>query len=383
MFTHLKDFIRILFIGTITFIITSCQQNGDGTMKIKKENFGQLSDGRNVDIFTISHPGGSEVKITNYGAALVSVKVPDKNGIFEDVLLGFDELEKYEKIRAYYGAIVGRYGNRIGKGKFTIDGKEYQIPINDGENSLHGGFNGFDRQLWEVKDFSVDTGAYVKLYYFSKDGEEGYPGNMEVTVVYRFTLDHEIKIDYVMTTDAKTVKNVTNHAYFNLSGNVRKDILDHQLMLNAETFTPVDKGLIPTGEIRSVKNTPFDFRQPKAIGEHINVENEQLKFGLGYDHNWILSNVDDKLKLAGSIYEPESGRFMEIFTTEPSIQFYSGNFMDGSHAGHSGKVYQYREAMCLETQHYPDSPNHSNFPSTLLNPGEIYRSSTIYKFSGK
>jgi len=379
----LKIIVLAVWLCCITIFTISCEQAGEQKMKIKRESFGKLSDGKEVDIFTLRHPDGSEARLTNYGAAVVSLQVPDKYGKIENVVLGFDEIESYEKIRAFYGAIVGRYGNRISKGRFTLDGESYNLPTNHGENSLHGGINGFDRQLWEVKDFNVDNSAFVKFYYFSKDGEEGYPGNLEVTVVYRFTLDHELIIEYEISADQKTVKNVTNHAYFNLSGDVKRDILEQELVLNSEKFTPIDKGLIPTGEIRSVENTPFDFRKSKPIGEDINVENEQLKFGLGYDHNWILSEVENTLKNAGSVYDTQSGRFMEIFTTEPSIQFYSGNFMDGSHAGHSGRVYKYREAMCLETQHYPDSPNHSNFPSTVIHPGKTYKSLTKYKFSTK
>ncbi len=374
---------KLVTIFAFFLVVSSCNQNGDSKMKIKKEGFGKLSDGREVDILTLIHPDGSTVEITNYGAAVVSVNVPDKNGSIENVVLGFDKIENYENIRVYYGAIVGRYGNRIAKGRFTLNGVEYELPVNDGENSLHGGFNGFDRMLWSIEDFDVNTDAYVKMSYLSEDGEEGYPGNMKVTVIYSYSLEHELKIDYEISTDKPTVKNVTNHAYFNLSGNVKDDILDHELMLNADKYTPVIAGLIPTGEVASVEGIPLDFRVPEKIGLRINEDNEQLKLGLGYDHNWIINDADGTLKLAGTVYEPVSGRVMEIYTTEPAIQFYSGNFMDGSHAGHDGKVYKYREAMCLETQHYPDSPNHDNFPSTVLNPGEVYKSKTVYKFGIK
>jgi len=383
MKNNFRNLVFLLIISGMSIAIFSCKQTGDRKMKIDKELFGNLSDGREVNIFTLIHPNGSEVKITNYGAAVVSVRVPDKNGIIEDVVIGFDDLESYEKIRVYYGAIVGRYGNRIAEGKFNLDGKEYQIPVNDGDNSLHGGFKGFDRQLWKVEDYKVDTDALVKLSYLSKDGEEGFPGNMKVVVTYSFTLNQELVIDYEITTDKKTIQNVTNHAYFNLSGNVKDDILGHELMINADTFTPVAEGLIPTGELRLVEGTPMDFRKPELIGKRINYETEQLKIGLGYDHNWVLNDADGSLKLACSVYEPNSGRIMEVYTTEPAVQFYSGNFMNGSHAGHSGRVYQYREALCLETQHYPDSPNHENFPSTVINPGETYTSTTVYKFSTK
>ena len=376
--------VKILFVILALLLFTSaCNQNGDSRMNIKKEGFGKLSDGRDVDIITLIHPDGSIVEITNYGAAVVSAMMPDKNGKIEDVVLGFDNIENYEKFRVFYGAIVGRYGNRIAKGRFTLDGVEYQLPINDGENSLHGGFNGFDRKLWTIENFDVNTDAYVTMTYLSKDGEEGYPGNMKTIVTYTYTLAHELKIDYEITTDKPTVKNVTNHAYFNLSGNVKDNILDHELMLNADTYTPVAAGLIPTGEIATVVGTPMDFTVPAKIGLRINDDYEQLRLGLGYDHNWVINDSDGSLKLAGTVYEPLSGRFMEIFTTEPGIQFYSGNFMNGSHAGHEGRVYSYRDAMCLETQHYPDSPNHENFPSTTLNPGEVYTSQTIYRFGVK
>jgi aldose 1-epimerase len=382
-FGKLTNFTGMLLMLAIVSLLAACSNTGDGEMKIKREGFGKLSDGREVEILTLIHPDGSTVEITNFGAAVVAVKVPDKNGNIEDVVLGFDDIENYEKIRAFYGAIVGRYGNRIAKGKFTLNGADYQVPVNDGENSLHGGFNGFDRMIWTIEDFDVNSSAFVKLSYLSKDGEEGYPGNMKVIVTYSYTLANELKIDYEITTDKPTVKNVTNHAYFNLSGNVKDDILDHELMLNCDTYSPVVPGLIPTGEAAPVEGTPMDFRKPEKIGLRINEENEQLKLGLGYDHNWIINDTDGGLKLAGTVYEPVSGRFMEIYTTEPSIQFYSGNFMDGSHAGHAGRVYKYREAMCLETQHYPDSPNHENFPTTTLNPGEVYTSQTVYKFSAR
>jgi aldose 1-epimerase len=338
------------FIVVITLInILSCKDRSGEAMKIKTEIFGKLSNGIGVNIFTIDHPGGAQIQITNYGAAVVALKVPDRNGIIEDVVLGFDELEKYEKIRGYYGAIVGRYGNRIANGRFTLDSKNYQLPVNDGENSLHGGFKGFDRAVWKVEEYSADEDAIVKE----------------------------------ITTDKKTVKNITNHAYFNLSGNLKEDILGHLLMLKATTYTPVLPGLIPNGEIVTVKGTPMDFLNPTAIGERIDQDNEQLVLGLGYDHNWVINNADGSLKLAGTLYEPTSRRLMEIFTTEPGIQFYSGNFMNGSHSGHDGRVYKYRHAVCLETQHYPDSPNHPEFPSTTLNPRETYKSKTVYKFSVK
>lgn len=349
-------------------------------MKIKKEIFGNLLDGREASLFTLTHPNKSEIKITNYGATVVSIRVPDKDGSIEDVALGFDNIESYENIRYYYGTIVGRYGNRIANGKFSLDGNEYEIPINDGENTLHGGNKGFDRQLWAVEDFGVEKNAFVKLSYLSKDGEEGFPGNMKVIVTYSFTLDQELVIDYEITSDKMTVCNLTNHSYFNLSGNIKDDILNHELMINADKFTPVRKGSIPTGELKSVENSPLDFRKHEVIGKRINVDCEQVKLGGGYDHNWVLNDFDGTLKLACSAFEPNSGRVMETYTTEPAVQFYSGNFLDGSHVGLSEKVYQRRDAFCLETQHYPDSPNQEKFPTTVLNPDETYTSTTVYKF---
>jgi len=352
-------------------------------MKIEKELFGKLSDGTQIDLYIIKHDDGSQIKITNYGATIVSLKVPDKNGNVEDVVLGFDKLDDYINIRNFYGCVVGRLGNRLANGKFSIDSVEYNIPQNEGANSLHGGVNGFDRMVWEAEQIIEENNPGIKLHYLSKDGEEGYPGNLDVTVKYTFSDNHELRIEYKVTTDKPTVKNITNHSYFNLSGNVKYDILNHELQLYADKFVPVREGLIPTGELRDVKNTPMDFRTPHKIGERINEDYEQLKLGLGYDQTWVFNEISDKPILNGSVYDPRSGRLMEIFTTEPGIQFYSGNFLDGSHAGLNGVVYKHREGMCLQTQHFPDSPNHPEFPSVLLLPGKVYSSVTMYKFSVK
>jgi aldose 1-epimerase len=295
--------------------------------------------------------------------------------------LGFKNLKEYETIRHFYGAIVGRWGNRIDKGKFKLNGKEYILATNDGENHLHGGLLGFDRQLWDYEELTYEDKPAIKFSYLSKDGEEGYPGNLNVSVVYTFSEDKELGIHYEISTDQPTIKNVTNHSYFNLSGNVKTDILNHELYLNADHYLPVVKGLIPTGEIAPVAGTPMDFTTPHKIGERINEDNEQLKFGLGYDHCWVLNKNNNGMNYAGYVYDRASGRKMDIYTTEPAIQFYSGNFMDGSDIGHENLPYKYRYGMCLETQHYPDSPNHENFPSTVLNPGENYESTTVYKFS--
>lgn len=368
----------ILFLVIPLTFLLSCQ-NSENNMNIQKESFGTLSDGTEVFTFTISNDDGSKVVLTNYGAALVNLFVPDKIGNLENVVLGFDNIQQYEIIRGFYGATVGRFGNRIASGKFTLDDKEYILNTNDGPNHLHGGDIGFDRVLWNYEILNGNSPA-IKFSYLSKDGEEGYPGNFNVSVTYSFSSDHKLKIDHSMYTDKPTVKNVTNHSYFNLSGNLKSSILDHSLKINADKFLPVDSTLIPTGELRDVDNTPMDFTAHKLIGRDINADYQQLKFGLGYDHCWVFNDSSSNLKFVSELYEPVSGRVMKIHTTEPALQFYSGNFMDGSHSGSEGKPYNYRHAVCLETQHYPDSPNQPNFPSTRLEPGEIYNSTTVYEF---
>jgi aldose 1-epimerase len=353
-------------------------------MTIEKELFGTLSDGSQAFLFTMKHPTGSLAQFTNYGGALVALKVPDKKGLIEDVVLGFDTLADYERIRDFYGAIVGRYGNRISRGKFRLNGKEYVLAKNEGNNHLHGGQKGFDRVLWDIIDYgSEDNKAYLKLYYLSKDGEEGYPGNLQVVVTYSYNRNDELRIDYSLTTDKITVSNVTSHGYFNLCGDLGNDILDHQLIINGDNYLPVVKGLIPTGEMHTITSTPMDFKTFAPIGARINQNDPQLILGLGYDHNWVLNGSIGALKQAATVFEPLSGRIMEVLTTEPGIQFYSGNFLDGSHLGHNHRRYSYRSAFCLETQHFPDSPNHDNFPSTVIKPGETYTSTTIYKFGVK
>lgn len=368
----------IILLGTILFLQT-CQQNGENRMN--KALFGKMNDGKEVFIFTITNKNGSEVKLTNYGATVVSLKVPDRTGKIENVVLGYPKLEDYIRWRHFLGAIVGRYGNRIANGKFSLNGVEYNLATNDGKNTLHGGNMGFDRVLWDVEELTDNENPALKFTYLSKDGEEGFPGNLQVIVIYTFSDNNELRIDYKLTTDKPTVINVTNHAYFNLSGDVKSDILGHELMLNADYFTVAGEGLIPTGEIAAVAGTPLDFTKPHRIGERIDDDYEQLKLGKGYDHNWILNGNEGELKHAGFVYEPVSGRKMDVYTTEPAIQFYSGNFMDGSDSGREGFAYEYRHALCLETQHYPDSPNHENFPTTVLNPGAMYKSTTIYRFS--
>ena len=345
----------------------------------------QVRDFDSIKLYTLENESGMTVRVTNYGAIITSIIVPDRNGKRADVALGYDRVEDYINAvdKPYFGAVVGRYGNRIAKGEFTLDGETYSLLQNNGENHLHGGAIGFDKVVWAVDEYVV--GKSLTLSYLAKDKEEGYPGNLELTIIYTLADDNSLVVDYHATTDKATPINVTQHTYFNLKGEGQGTILDHKLMLNAKTFTPVDESLIPTGEMPAVAGTPFDFTTAKAIGRDIDQQNEQLVFGLGYDHNWIL-NKDGKegeLSLAAQVHEPSSGRVMEIYTTEPGIQFYCGNFLDGRLKGKSGKPYVHRGGFCLETQHFPDSPNQPNFPSTILKPGETYESKTVFKFSAK
>lgn len=321
-----------------------------------------------------------KIAITNYGGRIVSWMVPDKNGNFDDVVLGFNSIEGYLNANEiYFGALIGRYGNRIDEGKFILNGTEYPLAKNNGPNHLHGGPGGFHNVVWDAKQLDKQ---HLRLEYYSKDGEEGYPGNLKVQVLYILNDNNELKIDYTAVTDKETVVNLTNHAFFNLAGAASGTINDHQLMINAREYTPVDATLIPTGEIAPVKDTPFDFTTSTAIGKRLNQENQQLDYGKGYDHNFILDKEEQgTLSLAARVHEPQSGRVMEIYTTEPGIQFYGGNFLDGSDTGKEGKPYEFRTAFCLEPQHYPDSPNHSNFPSVVLTPDSVYHSLSIYKLS--
>ena len=349
--------------------------------RVQKQAFGKTADQQSVDIYTLTNAHGMEAKITNYGGVVVSLKAPDRNGKMDDVVLGYDNLDGYLNDKRYFGGIIGRYGNRIAKGKFSLNGQTYTLATNNGENHLHGGIKGFDKQIWQASEVNDPKGASLKLTYLSKDGEEGYPGNLSVTVVYTLTNDNELKIDYSATTDKDTVVNLTNHSYFNLAG--KGTILNHEVMLNADKFTPTDKGAIPTGELRPVKGTPMDFTQPTAIGARIEQQDEQLIFGKGYDHNWVLNSGGGTLALAARVTEASSGRVMEVWTTEPGIQFYTGNFLDGTITGKDGQAYVQRSGFCLETQHFPDSPNKPSFPSTVLKLGQKYATTTVYKFSAK
>jgi aldose 1-epimerase len=347
--------------------------------KVTSRPFGALPDGKEVTLYTLKNSQGVEMSVMNYGGIIVSLKVPDKSGKLDDVVLGYDSLSGYLKSNPYFGALIGRYGNRIAKGKFSLDGVHYMLPVNDGENHLHGGTKGFDKVYWDIQ-VPADSSSLV-LSYKSADGEQGYPGNLDMSVTYTLTDSNEVKVDYKATTDKKTVVNLTQHSYFNLSGNAAQDILSHQLMIAADQFLPVDKTLIPTGELKPVAKTPFDFNTLTVIGARINDQDQQLLAGKGYDHCWVLKNGESKsLQKVSELYEPNSGRLMEVWTTEPGIQFYSGNFLDGTLTGKGGVAYKHRTGLCLETQHYPDSPNKPAFPTVMLNPGDTYQTSTVYTF---
>ena len=349
---------------------------------VTKETFGKTSAGETVDLYTLRNVNGMETKITNYGGIVVSLTAPDRNGKFADVVLGFNDLESYlTKNDPYMGAIIGRYGNRIAKGRFMLNGVEYKLAVNNGENHLHGGIKGFDKVIWTGRELKTKAGPAVVLTYLSKDGEEGYPGNLRVRVVYTLTNRNELKIDYSATSDKDTVTNLTHHSYFNLAGEGNGDILNHQVIINANRFVPTDAGSIPTGELKAVAGTPFDFLNATAIGARINQDDQQLKFGNGYDHTWVINGRAGTLRRAAIVFEQTTGRGMQVFTTEPGVQFYTGNFLNGTLTGKSGKPYPRRSGFCLETQHYPDSPNQPSFPTTTLRRGRTYTSTTIYRFT--
>ena len=345
------------------------------------------SDFDNINLYTLKNEAGTEIKITNYGAAVTSIRVADRLGKYADIALGYNSVESYMNAdeNPYFGATIGRYGNRIAKGVFELEGKRYSLSINDGPNHLHGGVKGFDKVVWNANLIQGDGFTGLELSYLSKDGEEGYPGNLKCKVVYKLTDNNELVIEYTATTDKATPVNLTNHTYFNLAGEGNGTILDHILMINADRYTPVDQTIIPTGAIVPVKGTPFDFTSEKRIGLDLNREHPQLRYGHGYDHNFVLSTGDKpgQMTLAATVYEPQSGRYMEVFTEEPGLQFYSGNFLNGRLTGKGGKPYIRNGAFCLETQHFPDSPNQVSFPSTILHPGETYSTKSMYRFSVK
>ncbi len=350
-------------------------------LNINKKDFGDVNN-KPVFLFTLTNNNNIEISITNYGGTVTSLKVPDKTGQVKDIVLGFNDLKSYLNDHPYFGSIIGRYGNRIANGKFSLNGKEYILAKNNGTNNLHGGIKGFDKQIWNVNEIKDKSSVGIELTYLSKDGEEGFPGNLSVAVTYTINNNNEFRIDYKATTDIVTICNLTNHSYFNLSGEGNGSILDHEVMIKANKYTPINSSLITTGELADVTGTPFDFQTPTPIGKNINEDNLQLKYAGGYDHNYVLDKPKDSkaLLLAATVNNPKSGRSMDVLTTEPGIQFYSGNFLDGTLVGKSGKNYNQRYGFCLETQHYPDSPNKPNFPSTILEPGQTYLTSTIYKF---
>ena len=348
-------------------------------MDIEKQSFGQTDDKTPVDLYTLTNTNGMEARITNYGATLVGLMVVDRYGNTGDVTLGYDSLQEYINGPCYFGCIAGRYANRIAGGRLSLNDTAYILAQNDGDNHLHGGNHGFDKVVWQAREIENDDGPGLELTYLSPDGEEGYPGNLSVTVVYTVTDGNELRIDFSAVTDKPTIVNLTHHSYFNLAGS--GDILNHELMINADRFCPVDPSLIPTGELRAVKGTPLDFSQPMVIGARIDQEDEQLQIAKGYDHNWVLNKTSDRPFLAARAFERNSGRTLEVYTTQPGVQFYSGNFMADRIAGKAGQVYPHRGGFCLETQDFPDSPNWPNFPSTVLDPGSKYEHRTIYKFA--
>jgi aldose 1-epimerase len=338
-----------------------------------------LLNNQAIEVFTLTNAAGVEIKATNYGGIITSWRVPDRKGQLADIVLGYDDPTMYAKNNSqFFGAIIGRYGNRIGKAQFTLDGKPYKLAANNGPNHLHGGVSGFDKKVWSAEPIKGTEGPGVAFTRTSPDGEEGYPGALKVRVTYTLTDKNELIVSYEATANKATVVNLTQHSYFNLAGQGTRDILGHELRINADRYTPVDDTLIPTGELAPVEGTPFDFRKATAIGARINNEHPQLKFGLGYDHNWVLSRTGAGLSVAAEAYEPTSGRTLQVTTTEPGLQFYAGNFLDGKITGKEGRVYRHRYGFCLETQHFPDSPNKPKFPSTVLRPGETYRSRTVF-----
>jgi len=358
-------------------------------MAVTQSSFGAMPDGTKIDLFTLTNAHGLEVRVITYGAVIVSIKAPDRRGRFDDIVTGFDTLDGYLTRSRYFGAVVGRYGNRIANGHFTLDGKTYELATNNGKNHLHGGIRGFDKVVWKGSPFERDGNTGVVLTYLSHDGEEGYPGTLNVTVTYTLTPRNELIVDYGATTDKATPINLTNHSYFNLAGDGHGDVLQHLLTIDADRYTPTDDTQIPTGEIAAVAGTPFDFRKPTPIGTRIDANDEQIRRGHGYDHNFVLRSVSvGSASLSGErsphhaarLVDPSSGRTLDVATTEPGVQFYSGNNLDGSAVGKSGHVYARRTSLCLETQHFPDSPNHASFPSTVLRPGEQFRSRTVFTF---
>lgn len=379
----MKRLFQLSILTAVGLVVAGCTTTKPTTSR----TFGTMPDGEVITVYNLRNANGMEAGVINYGGIMTKLVVPDKEGKLADVLLGFDNLPDYLEKSPYFGCLVGRYGNRIANGQFTLNGTTYSLATNNDPGgipcALHGGEKGFDKRVWAATPVSGGGREGVRLRYVSADGEEGYPGNLTVTVHYWLTDDNVLRIEYEAWSDQDTVANLTQHNYYNLAGEGSGTINDHELTIHADRFTPVDKGLIPTGEYRPVAGTPFDFTTPHAIGERVDVKNEQLEFGLGYDHNWVLNTRDGSLAKAGELYDPSSGRVMEVWTTEPGLQFYGGNFLDGTLVGKSGIKYEHRTGLCLETQHYPDSPNQPTFPSTTLKKGQVYRSVTEYRFSAR
>ncbi len=380
----------LLLLFSMAMLLLQCQgpQDANESMETKatptltSQSYGKTPDGQEVAEFTLRNTAGMELKVITYGGIITSWTAPDKDGKYENIVLGYDNLEQYIASNPYFGAIIGRYGNRIAKGQFSLNGENFQLETNDGPNHLHGGVKGFDKVVWNGQGETNENAAILTLTYTSADGEGGYPGTMEIAVVYKLDNDNQLIVSYQATSDKTTIVNLTQHSYFNLSGDFSQTILDHELSIDADKFLPVDETLIPTGELTDVSGTPFDFRSPKAIGKEVEAEDEQLVRGKGYDHCWALNNPGSFRKVA-TVVHPTSGRQLEIATDEPGIQFYGGNFLDGTLPMPGGGTYAYRTGFCLETQHYPDSPNQPDFPSVVLEPGQKYTSKTSFKFSTK
>lgn len=370
----------ILCVLALTLFLSTGLIKAQG-LSIEKSKYGTLSTGQDVHLFVLKNSKGMQVGILDYGGIITKIQAPDRKGQFQDVVLGFENLSDYESRNPYFGALVGRYANRIAEGKFSLDGEEFKLVQNNGKNHIHGGTKGFDKVIWDAKPIEDSDRVSLELTYTSKDMEEGYPGNLDCVVTYSLNQNNELQVTYRATTDRKTIVNLTQHSYFNLSGDFAKPILDHELMILADEFVPVDEILIPTGEYAPVANTPFDFNSPKKIGQDIEDSHEQIQIGNGYDHSWVLRDYDSKIRLVSSIYHPETGRVLEIFTTEPGMQLYTGNFLDGTLPAKDGGTYARRTGFCLETQHHPDSPNQPEFPSVTLEAGQTYRSETLFKFS--
>ncbi len=378
----LIQLITVTSLGVFAACLTGCNTMSNtpkGT--ITKADFGKTPDGQAVDLYTLRNDQGVEARIMTYGGIVQSLFVPDKSGKLGDVVLGYDNLQGYIDKTPYFGALIGRYGNRIGGAKFTLDGQTYTLATNNGPNSLHGGLVGFDKVVWTARPLPTSHGPALILTYVSKDGEEGFPGNLQVTAIYTLTDKNELKLDFTAKTDQATVVNLTHHSYFNLSGQGNGDILGHVVYINSGQTTPVDSGLITTGEFADVTGTPFDFRKPATIGARINDPDKVLQFGPGYDHNWVINKLLGQFGLQARVVDPASGRVMEVWSDEPGLQFYAGNFLDGTIKGKGGVAYQIHTGFCMEPQHYPDSPNKANFPSVVLRPGQTYHNTIVYKFS--